>query len=209
MSKRFNEPSRDLKPMLTTAAVVKSAAGIRAFYFEDPDHHPPEILEFPTDKGDPKWHRSDGKLFLGIDHTAIAVANTSVSMVFYQDVLGFRAVGESENYGPEQEHLNNVFGARLRITSLRSTEGPGIELLEYLTPSDGRNMPADENANDLVHHQTRLVTDDIEAAMRALQEKHYQVVSSGIAALPKAEIGFHLGVIVRDPDGQPIELTKK
>jgi hypothetical protein len=88
-------------------------------------------------------------------------------------------------------------------------EGPGIELLEYLTPSDGRNMPADEHANDLVHHQTRLATDDIEAALRALREKHYQLVSSGIVTLPKAEIGFHFALIVRDPDGHAIELAKR
>jgi len=193
----------------TLPAYIKPAAGVRAFYFEDPDHHPLEILEFPSDKGNPKWHRSDVKLFLGIDHTAIAVANTSVSLAFYQDVLGFRAVGESENYGPEQEHLNNVFGARLRITSLRSVEGPGIELLEYLTPRGGRSMPVDEQANDLVHHQTRLVTDDLEAALKALQEKHYPLVSSSIVALPKAEIGFHFALIVRDPDGHPIELAKR
>src|SRR5215831_17944803 len=93
----------------TLPTYIKAAADIRAFYFEDPDHHPLEILEFPSDKGDPKWHQSNGKLFLGIDHTAIAVANTSVSLGFYRDVLGFRAVGESENYGSEQEHLNNVF----------------------------------------------------------------------------------------------------
>jgi hypothetical protein len=94
-------------------------------------------LEFPSDKGNPKWHQSNGKLFLRIDHTAIAVANTSVSLAFYQDVLGFQVAGKSENYGPEQEHLNNVFGARLRITSLRTIEGPGIELLEYLTLAMG------------------------------------------------------------------------
>jgi len=193
----------------TLPAYIKPAAGIRAFYFEDPDHHSLEILQFPSDKGNPKWHQSDGKMFLGIDHTAIAVANTSVSMAFYQYILGFRAVDESENYGPEQEHLANVFGARLRITSLRSMEGPGIELLEYLTPGDGRNMPADEHANDLVHHQTRLVTDDIEAALRALQEKHYQLVSSGVVTLPKAETGFHFALIVKDPDGHPIELVKR
>ena len=193
----------------TLPTYIKPAAGIRAFYFEDPDGHALEILEFPPDKGSPKWRQGNEKLFLGIDHTAIVVASTSVSLAFYRDVLGFRVVGESENYGPEQEHLNNVFGARLRITSLRSMEGPGIELLEYLTPSDGRNMPADEHANDLVHHQTRLATDDIEAALRALQTKHYQVVSSGIVTLPKAEIGFHFALIVRDPDGHPIELAKR
>src|SRR5262245_43666051 len=120
----------------TLPTYIKAAAGIRAFYFEDPDHHPLEILEFPPDQGNRKWHLPAHKtsLFLGIDHTAIVVANSSVSLAFYRDLLGFRAVGESENYGPEQAHLNNVFDARLRITSLRSVEGPGIELLEYLTP---------------------------------------------------------------------------
>jgi hypothetical protein len=43
-----------------------------------------------------------------------------------------RIAGESENYGPAQEHLNNVFGARLRITALRAFARPGVELLEYL-----------------------------------------------------------------------------
>ena len=188
---------------------IKSAAGIRAFYFEDPDGHPLEILEFPPDKGDPKWHHAGEKLFLGIDHTAIAVASTSASLGFYRDVLGFRVAGESENYGSEQEHLNNVFGARLRITSLRSLQGPGIELLEYLAPSGGRAMPGDEHANDLVHHQTRLVTENIETALNQLQEEHYQLISSGIATFAKAEIGFHFGVMVRDPDGHAIELVKK
>ena len=37
---------------------------------------------------------------------------------FYRDGLGLTVAGESENYGIEQERLNNVFGARLRITGL-------------------------------------------------------------------------------------------
>ncbi len=48
--------------------------------------------------------------------------------------------GTSENHGLEQERLNNVFGARLRITALRAARGPGVELLEYLAP---RTWPAD------------------------------------------------------------------
>ena len=67
------------------------------------------------------------KLFLGIDHTAIVVGNTEASLKFYRDALGLQIAGTSENYGTEQEHLNNVFGARLRITSLRAgSGGPGI-----------------------------------------------------------------------------------
>ncbi|MGH7410521.1 MAG: VOC family protein, partial [Candidatus Methylomirabilis sp.] len=41
----------------------KNAAGIRAFYFKDPDGHALEILQFPPDKGDPKWHRPTDKPF--------------------------------------------------------------------------------------------------------------------------------------------------
>ena len=47
----------------------KAAAGIRAFYFKDTDGHNFEIIYFPPGKGDPRWQRKDGKLFLGIDHT--------------------------------------------------------------------------------------------------------------------------------------------
>src|ERR1700757_1439209 len=143
----------------------KNAAGISAFYFKDPDEHPVEVLQFPPDKGVEKWHGPTNRLFLGIDHTAIVVGDTDTSLKFYRDVLGLRVVGESENYGIEQEHLNNVFGARLRITSLRAPTGPGIELLEYLSPRDGRPYPVDEHANDLIHRQTELYTEDEEAAI--------------------------------------------
>jgi catechol 2,3-dioxygenase-like lactoylglutathione lyase family enzyme len=93
---------------------------------------------------------------LGIDHTAIVISDTEASLKFYRDTLGMKVVGESENYGPEQERLNNVFGARLRITSLKGASGPGVEFLEYLAPRDGRPYPPEEKANDLIHWQTRL-----------------------------------------------------
>lgn len=188
---------------------IKAAAGIRAFYFEDPDGHPLEVLQFPSDKGDLKWHQSTSQLFLGIDHTAIVVGDTEASLKFYRGALGFKVSGESENYGPEQEHLNSVFGARLRITSLRASNGPGIELLEYLAPTNGRSMPGDERANDLVHHETCLVTEDMGAASRWLREARSPFISSAIVSFPKAEAGFHLALLVRDPDGHPIRLVEK
>ena len=188
---------------------LKAAAGIRAFYFEDPDGHPLEVLQFPSDKGDTKWHQSTSQLFLGIDHTAIVVGNTEASLKFYRDALGFRVSGESENYGPEQEHLNSVFGARLRITSLRASSGPGIEMLEYLAPTNGRPMPEDEHANDLIHHETCLVTGDIELASRSLHQARFQFISAAIVLFPKAEAGFHSALLVRDPDGHPMELVEK
>ena len=193
----------------TLPAWNKNAGGISAFYFKDPDEHPVEILHFPPDKGAAKWHQSGEKLFLGIDHTAIVVSDTDTSVKFYRDLLGMHVAGESENYGTEQEHLNNVFGARLRITALRGDEGPGIELLEYLAPRDGRPFPADEHANDVIHRQTVLVTKSADQAARNLSLAKASFVSSGLIANHNEELGFRSAVVVRDPDGHAVEIEQK
>jgi catechol 2,3-dioxygenase-like lactoylglutathione lyase family enzyme len=186
-----------------------NAGGIRAFYFKDPDGHALEILQFPPGKGDPKWRRAGDTLFLGIDHTAIVVADTDVSLKLYGDALGLSVVGESENYGTEQEHLNNVFGARLRITALRAPAGPGIEFLEYLAPRDGRPAPVDTRANDLWHWQIRLATRNGDAAVQNLRLGRAAFVSPGIIAVPDGRLGFGKGVLARDPDGHAVQLVEK
>jgi catechol 2,3-dioxygenase-like lactoylglutathione lyase family enzyme len=187
-----------------------AAGGIQAYYFKDPDGHALEILNFPAGKGNPKWHRETDNLFLGIDHTAIVVEDTESSLVFYRDLLGLEVAGESENYGTEQEHLNNVFGARLRITALRAPGGPGVEFLEYIAPRDGRPMPIDVKPNDLVHWQTVMTTDDAEALANRLRAGRQRFISSGVIDLT------HIGgpenaksFLVRDPDGHAVQLLEK
>ena len=187
----------------------KNAGGIKAFYFRDPDKHWLEVLQFPADKGDAKWQRKD-RLFLGIDHTAIVVGNTEASLKFYRDVLGLAIAGMSENYGTEQEHLNNVFGARLRITSLRAAGGgPGIEFLEYLAPRDGRPVPADARASDLFHWQTTLVVNRTDALAERLLADNFRFVSPGVVAITENHLGFSKGLLARDPDGHVMALIEK
>jgi catechol 2,3-dioxygenase-like lactoylglutathione lyase family enzyme len=187
----------------------KNAGGIQAFYFRDPDAHFLEILAFPPDKGNPKWHRGGDRLFLGIDHTAIVVSDTEASLRFYRDLLGMTVAGEGENYGSEQEHLNNVFGARLRITSLKGASGPGVEFLEYLAPRDGRPYPPEEKANDLVHWQTRFSGIGTADAAPALRKSGTRFISSGVVELPDAKAGFRRSLIVRDPDGHAVQIAEQ
>jgi catechol 2,3-dioxygenase-like lactoylglutathione lyase family enzyme len=189
-------------------AYIKNASGIRAFYFRDPDNHFLEILQFPPDKGDSKWHAASGKLFLGIDHTAIVVDDTDANVKFYRDELGMRVAGESENYGPEQEHLNNVFGAHLRITALRASSGPGVELLEYLAPRDGLPIPSDSRTDDLWAWETTVSLPDATATQNTLRSAKADFVSSGIITLPDLGLGFTRGFLVRDPDGHIIRVTQ-
>jgi catechol 2,3-dioxygenase-like lactoylglutathione lyase family enzyme len=186
----------------------KNAGGIKAFYFRDPDGNHLEILWFPEGKGNPKWHVKSDALFLGIDHTAIVVRDTETSLKFYRDTLGFKVAGESENYGPEQERLNNVFGAHLRITAVRIESGPGIEFLEYLAPRDGRPVPQDLRPNDLPFWRTRLQSDSAEADGETCRSQKYSFISSGIIGLPDRSLGFQTGFIVRDPDGHAMQITE-
>jgi catechol 2,3-dioxygenase-like lactoylglutathione lyase family enzyme len=188
---------------------IKAAAGIKAFYFRDPDGHNLEIIYFPPGKGDPRWQEKTDKLFLGIDHTAIGIASTEASLKFYHDLVGLRKAGESENFGTEQEHLNQVFGAHLRITGMRADSGPGIEFLEYLTPRDGRSRPADVHANDIVHWQTMIATDDIDVLAKKLRDARVSFVSPGVVIMPKDKAGFSKGALVRDPDRHSVLLIQK
>ena len=187
----------------------KNAGGIRAFYFRDPDGHALEVLWFPLDKGNPKWHAATDKLFLGIDHTAIVISETEASLKFYRDRLGMEVAGESENYGPEQERLNNVFGARLHITALRAATGPGIEFLEYLSPRDGRPYPPEEKSNDLVHWQTRFLGISVDETAQTLRNSRSAFVSTGAVELPDRKAGFRKAVTVRDPDGHAIQIVER
>lgn len=186
-----------------------NAGGISAFYFRDPDGHFLELIEFPPDKGRAKWRGPGDGLFLGIDHTAIVVADTDAALTLYRDTLGMSVAGESENYDVEQEHLNNVFGARLRITALRAARGPGIELLEYLAPRDGRPAPPDLRANDIAHWETTLVAKDLDALLPLARRHQLALVSPGPVLHVPAGLDFAAAALARDADGHALRLVVK
>jgi len=102
-----------------------------------------------------------------------------------------------------------VFGARLRITALRAPSGPGIELLEYLSPHDGRTFPPDERANDLVHRETELEADDVDSIVEPLRAAAVSFVSSGPTSFRDGRLGFMTGLVIRDPDGHPLAIVQR
>ncbi|HSC07218.1 MAG TPA: VOC family protein, partial [Steroidobacteraceae bacterium] len=186
-----------------------NAGGIEAFYFKNPDGNHLEILEFPPDKGDRRWHEPTDALFLGIDHTAIVVRDTDASVGFFEDALGLQVRGTSENYGPEQERLNNVFGARLLITSLGAPAGPAVEFLDYVAPATGRPMPIDTRANDLWHWQIRMETADLQELEKTLRAAGAAFVSPGIVEMPDDALALGRALMVRDPVGHAVLLMER
>jgi catechol 2,3-dioxygenase-like lactoylglutathione lyase family enzyme len=191
-------------PKSNTAAV-----GVKAFYFHDPDMHNLELIYFPKGKGQAKWQAPKGKLFLGIDHTAIAVSNTDSSLYFYEDLLGIMRKGDSWNMGMEQAHLNFVEGASLHITGLRAAKGPGIEFLEYLAPGPGKYYPADSKTDDIWHWQTTLFTDDAEKLYKQFAASEYKIVSKELVDLQSKNGRHRKAFIVRDRDGHAMLIVEE
>jgi catechol 2,3-dioxygenase-like lactoylglutathione lyase family enzyme len=110
---------------------------MRAFKFRDPDGHPLELLWLPEGQRRREWRdRSSAiepqALFLGIDHSALAVRSTRRSLSFYGS-LGLHVTGRSMNGGPTQSRLDGLGSTRVRVTRLRpaSSAGPGLQLLAY------------------------------------------------------------------------------
>jgi hypothetical protein len=59
---------------------------------------------------------------------------------------------------------------RVRITTLRAASGPGIELLDYLTPHGGRPIPADTRPDDLWAEEIVLHSVDIPVTGERLRD---------------------------------------
>jgi catechol 2,3-dioxygenase-like lactoylglutathione lyase family enzyme len=192
----------------TLPKTIPQAEGIRAFYFRDPDGHNLELIFFPEGKGDRRWHVNKSDIFLGIDHTAIGVSRTFQSRMFYNELLGIGYKGESFNFGEEQEHLNNVAGAKLHISGNRATDGPGVEFLEYTSPRGGRKYPADARPDDLVHWETIFVTDSIDLLYQKLKNAKVRFISNSIA-MCNNQGEYKRGFYVRDPDGHALGIFEK
>jgi len=188
----------------------KASAGVRAFKFKDPDRHNLELIWFPPDKGQNKWHQNTERKFLGIDHSAIAVANTQQSLRFYRDLLRMQVEEGSLNQGETQAHLDGLPEAKVRVTDLRPAQaGLGIELLDYIAPANGRTMPSDWKSCDIAHMQIELVVNDIEQAVDILLQNKVQFVSPRLVQFTDSLFTYRQGCLVKDPNGHAMLLLQE
>jgi catechol 2,3-dioxygenase-like lactoylglutathione lyase family enzyme len=176
-----------------------SSGGVAAFKFRDPEGHPLELLAFPPGAIPEPWKKAAGHDFLGIDHSAISVADTSRSVEFYHS-LGFQRSGGSLNTGSAQDRLDNAKGAVVEVTALASLEEPPhLELLCYREVSV--HGPKGSAINDAAATQLVLAASSI-GALHALYAQNAD-------AFVSRPVPFEDGVaraILRDPDGHLLRL---
>jgi catechol 2,3-dioxygenase-like lactoylglutathione lyase family enzyme len=187
-----------------------AAAGIVAFKFHDPDGHPLELLQFPPDKGDARWHQPTAATVLGIDHSAIGSSDPQRGARFYGDLLGLHHGGRGCNSGPEQDRLDGLQDTTVQIDAWRPPQGMGIEALSYRSPGGGRPQPVDFGVQDLSHWQLRLDVEDLDGIATRIEACGGRIHSDGIVALGGC-LGedWRRALQVSDPDGHRLQLVSR
>lgn len=114
-----------------------SAGGVIAVKFRDPEGHPLELIRFP-DRARPDWQ---GRGILGIDHSAIVVADADRSRAFYRG-QGLTSSEATLNHGPTQVALDALADVQVDVMPMRpADQEPHIELLHYRMPHRDTGRP--------------------------------------------------------------------
>ena len=154
-----------------------SSGGVHAYKFRDPDGHPLELLQFPDGSRPPAWRGKSadaGQIALGIDHSAISVADAEVSVAFY-GALGLQTGERTLNQGPRQQSLDDLRDVHVTVVPMHAPEAtPHLELLRYHIPV-GAADPAPQ-ANDVA--ATRIVWRGRTAGLLRDPDGHLQQVAT-------------------------------
>ncbi len=136
-----------------------SSGSVIAAKFRDPEGHPLEFLQFPAGSN-PAW---PGTGTLGIDHSAISVADTTRAIAFYER-HGLTLGPRGTNTGPTQVALDDIDNVTVQIVPLLPSHTPAhLELLGYRNAHSHKPWnPNDIAATRIVWHadHTTLLRDE-------------------------------------------------
>src|SRR2546426_3516375 len=140
----------------------------------------------------------------GVDAIGITVSDMDRAVDFYSKVLTFEKVSDTEVAGETYEHLQGVFGLRMRVVRMRLGD-EYIELAEYLAPK-GRPIAVDAHSNDRSFQHIAIIVSDMDKAYRWLRQNKVEHASTGPQRLPdwnKNAAGIW-AFYFKDPDGHPL-----
>lgn len=174
----------------------ESTGSVIAYKFRDPDGHPLELSLIPAGFwADPSKWSAPGAVFLGVDHSAIAVSDLERSIIFYIHTVGFEVTARILNRGPTQERLDGLAGAEVDIVALKTAAGcPHLELLRYRAPiAQPPRSPVPANAIAA----TRLIIEGAPADRSAREPGHPLRVHDAERSRT---------CLIVDPDGHLLEM---
>jgi len=129
--------------------LLPSSGGVTAVKFRDPEGHPLELLEFHA-ASNSSWQ---GHGMMGIDHSAISIADLAASRRFYAK-HGLAEGKRTFNRGPTQVALDGLDDVEVDVLPMSPPhKPPHVELLAYHQPAGRPHPPL--GANDVA--ATRIV----------------------------------------------------
>lgn len=181
-----------------------AAGGVTAFKFRDPDGHPLELIQFPISSGHAiRYQAHPDAVTIGIDHTAVSVADTERSTAFYSGLLGLVEILRQLNSGPEQQRLDDLQDVAVEVVGLQSTATtPHLELLGYHTPRGRALDPT--GLRNIAADRLVLQVRNLPALSHALRHADMSVLAAG----PVVSVHASHATMVRDPDGHLLVLME-
>jgi catechol 2,3-dioxygenase-like lactoylglutathione lyase family enzyme len=181
--------------------LAPSTGGVTAYKFRDSDGHPLELSLAPQSH----WARVDAlardRVTLGIDHSALAVADFDASLRFYTHGLGLRLGPPLLNQGPAQARLDGLDDPVVDIATLMTADpGPHLELLHYRKPKS-LAAPRVLRPNDIAAVRLVMQTPDVERIAEQALAAGATTVSTRLVTTPTGR-----RLLLRDPDGHLLEL---
>ena len=140
-----------------------------------------------------------------LSHRGICISDIAASEHFYREALGFEPY---EDYGviegPEMERTMQLPGVRLRAVMLKRSDGPVIELLQFLEPpATGTREKRSTLQYGLVH--LSFYVDDIDIWAARIAQAGGRVYEETRAYFAGNDTTM---LYCTDPDGVRIELMK-
>lgn len=143
---------------------------------------------------------------LEIAMIGFTVSDLDRAVSFYEHVLGFKKVAETQVRGEAYDTLSGVVASSMRIAHLRLGEQT-LELTEYLS-HDGRPIPMPWRGNDLWFQHAAIVVGDMEKAYEQLRRHRVGQISIEPQTIPETNVAA-AGIIALkfcDPDNHALEL---
>lgn len=147
---------------------------------------------------------------LGISHVAVGVSDMERSLVFYRDIIGLRATLDA---------VEGAFGGdpdayRRRAVYLRNEDGPRAFFIVLDQQLDREPFGTPPRILQLGTHHFSFWVDDLVSTFERLVEANFRVVLSptpadAAAYGEEAGSGRVLTAIVKDPDGNPVQLDQR
>ena len=147
----------------------------------------------------------------GVSHVAVGVSDMERALVFYRDLLGLRVTLDAVEGGDD----DGLVGAdRRRAVYLRSADGPDASFIVLDQQLDREPFGSPPRLLQLGTHHFSFWVDDLEATFERLVAENFRVVFSPTVADAilygeEAGSGRLLTAIVKDPDGNPVQLDQR